>query len=156
MPFTFGSVGDVITLGLLIRDVIKCLDDSRGSSAEYQAVIRELWSLDHALLEVELLLVSSQQSTELNALRETALRIAEKCEACISAFRDRVRKYRGFLGSNGSGDLLGTAVRKFRWAVSEKESLARFRAEIIAHCLSLNMLVASAGVYVTAFANCAS
>ena len=53
MSFTFGSFGDIVTLSLLIKDLIKSLDDSRGSSAEYQAVVRELWSLDKALLEVE-------------------------------------------------------------------------------------------------------
>ena len=52
MPITFGSVGDIVSLCLLIKDLVKSLDNSRGSSAEYQAVIRELCSLDHALLEV--------------------------------------------------------------------------------------------------------
>lgn len=42
MPITFGSVGDVISVCLLIKDLVKTLDDSRGSSAEYQEVIREL------------------------------------------------------------------------------------------------------------------
>ena len=35
MPITFGSVGDIISLSLLIKDLIKFLDQVRGSSAEY-------------------------------------------------------------------------------------------------------------------------
>lgn len=71
MPITCGSVGDIISVSLLIKDLVKCLDESRGSSAEYQTVVRELWSLDRALLEVELLLRSCKQSAELRDLGET-------------------------------------------------------------------------------------
>lgn len=34
MPITFGSVGDIITTGLLIKDLIKALHGSRGSASE--------------------------------------------------------------------------------------------------------------------------
>lgn len=74
------------------------------------------------------------------------LRITQQCDTCISAFRDHVKKYRGALGISSSGNLVEAAARKLRWAVTEKEYLPRFRAEIIAHYLSLNMLVASASV----------
>ena len=39
---TLGSVGDKITLCIIIKDLVKALDDSRGLSAEYQEAIREL------------------------------------------------------------------------------------------------------------------
>jgi hypothetical protein len=42
MPITFGSVGDIISISLLVKDAMKALDDSRGSGGEYQGVIREL------------------------------------------------------------------------------------------------------------------
>ena len=72
MPITFDSVGNIISLSLLIEDVIKTQDDSRGASAEYQAVIRELRSLDHALLEAELLFQLHKQTAQLMALIQTA------------------------------------------------------------------------------------
>jgi hypothetical protein len=49
------SAGDVIAVSILIKDVIQGLSDSRGSAVEYQEVIRELYSLNKALLEAELL-----------------------------------------------------------------------------------------------------
>lgn len=52
MPITFGSVGDIISVSLLVKDILVALDDSRGSSAEYQGIIRELYILDRALLEI--------------------------------------------------------------------------------------------------------
>lgn len=146
MPITIGSVGDIISVSLLVKELVKCLDESRGSSTEYQAVIRELWSLDHALLEVELLLRSCKQSVELSGLSETANRCVEQCRRCIRDFRDKVKRYQGALGGGGTGNPIRDTTAKIRWRVSEKEDLAKFRAEVTACCSSLNMLLITAGV----------
>ena len=146
MPITFGSVGDIISVGLLIKDLVKCLDKSRGSSAEYQAVIRELWSLDRALLEVELLLRSCKQSVDWIGLSEAANRCVGQCRKCIRDFCDKVKRYQGTLGGGGTGSLVRDTTAKIRWHVSEKEDLAKFRAEITTHWSSMNMLLVTAGV----------
>ena len=146
MPITFGSVGDIISVSLLLKDLVKCLDDSRGSSSEYQAVIRDLWSLDRALLEVELLHRSCEQSVELSGLCITASRCAEQCRKCIVDFRDRTKRYQIALQGGGPGNLLRNTTAKIRWHVSEKDDLAKFRAVITAQCLSLNVLLTTAGV----------
>ncbi|MCJ1457226.1 hypothetical protein MMC28_007593 [Mycoblastus sanguinarius] len=145
MPVTFGSVGDIISVSLLIKDLVKCLDESRGSSAEYQDVIRELWSLDHTLLEVELLLWSCKQSVELSDLCKTANRCAEQCRKCIVDFQVKMKKYQGALQGGGTGNLIRDTTAKIRWHISEKD-LAKFRAEITAHWSSMNMLLATAGM----------
>lgn len=146
MPITFGSVGDIISVSLLIKDLVKCLDESRGSSAEYQAVIRELWSLDHALLEVELLFQSCKQSVDLSDLCNTANCCAEQCRKCIVDFRDKTKRYQRALQGGGKGNLVRDMTAKIRWHVSEKDDLTKFRAVIATHCSSLNMLLATAGV----------
>ena len=145
MSITFGSVGDIISICNLIKGLVTSLDDSRGSSAEYQAVIRELHSLDHALLEVEIVFLSNQGSEEMFSLQLTVLGIAAQCEKCITAFREEIKCYKRTLQPRGSGSVLKDSMMKLRWP-SEKERLAKFRTEIIAHCLSINMLLASAGV----------
>ena len=147
MPITFGSVGDIISLSLLIKDLVRTLDNSRGSSAEYQAVIRELWSLDHALLEVEALTRSCEQTAQLNALNATANQCAEQCRKCITRFHEHVKKFGKSLQPGGSGNLIRDTASKLRWPSSEKE-LAKFRAEINAHCFSINMLLTTTGVFV--------
>lgn len=149
MPITFGAVGDIISVSLLVKDLVKCLDESRGSSAEYQAVIRELWSLDHALLEVELLLRSCNKSVELSDLCTSANRCAEQCRKCIVDFRDKTKKYQRALQGGGTGNLVRDTTAKIRWHVSEKDDLTKFRAVITAHCSSLNILMATAGVKLT-------
>ena len=148
MPITFGSVGDIISVSLLIKDLVKSLDNSRGSSAEYQAVIRELWSLDHALLEVEVLIRSCQQTVQLNALSATVNQCAEQSRKCITSFHEQMKKFERGLKSGGSGSFIRDTALKVRWQVSEKEDLVKFRAEINMYCLSINMLLMTAGVFV--------
>ncbi|KAI4261493.1 MAG: hypothetical protein L6R42_003307 [Xanthoria sp. 1 TBL-2021] len=89
MSITFGSVGDIVSVCMLIKGLVKCLDDSRGSSTEYQAVIREIHSLDHALLEVALVTLSNQGSREMSSLKSTVLSIAAQCEKSVTAYREK-------------------------------------------------------------------
>ncbi len=148
MSITFGSVGDIISLSLIIKDLIRSLDKSRGSSAEYQAVIRELWNLDYALLEVEVLSRSCEKTVQLKALSATVHQCAEQCRKCITNFHDVVKKFEKSLRPEGSGSLVRDVALKMRWQVSEKDSLAKFRAEINAHCHSINMLLTTTGMSV--------
>ena len=146
MPITFGALGDIISLCILIKDLVKCLDDCRGSSAEYQVVIRELWSLERALLEVELLSRTWEHSAELNALAAATKKCAEHCHKSVTNFKQRLETFQP-LGGSSKGLIKKTASR-IRWQVSEKEDLARFRAEINAHCSSINMLLITTSVWV--------
>ncbi len=143
---TFGSVGDIITICIIIKDLVKALDDSKGSSAQYQEVIRELWALDRVLLEVELLWRTCESTNELKALRETAHRMADQCRRSIEAFLEKVEKYRPSLRNGGSGSVLRDATMKIRWQVSHADELTKFRAEINAHCSAINMLLLTASV----------
>lgn len=87
MPVPFGfSVGDMIAVSILIKDVFKALNDSTDASAEYWELCRELWSLDRALLEVELVSQTCDTSVELNALSHTVRRVASQCKECIEGF----------------------------------------------------------------------
>lgn len=148
MPITFGSVGDIISLSILIKDLVRSLDNSRGSPAEYQAVIRELWGLDHALLEVEVLFRSCEQTVYLRALRVTVNECVEQCRNCIVKFHEQIKKFEKSLQSGGSDSFIRDIAMKIRWQVS-KDDLAKFRAEINAHCFSINMLLTTTGVFVS-------
>ena len=145
MPVTFGSVGDIISLSILIKDIVNSLDDSRGSSVEYQATIRELWNLDQALLQIEPIFQSCEQTVELNALRATAGQCAEQCRECVTKFRDQISHFQQSLQTGHSGNFMKDVASKVRWRVSVK-SLTKFRTEINAHCMTINMLLAATGV----------
>ena len=143
---TFGSVGDIISLSILIKDLVKALDESRGAAAEYQEIIRELWALDRVLLEVELLCRESNETLHLNALRVTTQRIVDQCRQSIEAFLAKVRSYGRSLREGGSGNLIRDASRKLRWQMSPSSEITKFRAEITAHCSAINMLLVTVSV----------
>jgi hypothetical protein len=91
MPVPFGfSVGDCISVCLLIKDTIKALDSVRGAKAEYKAVIQELWELDRASLEVaglqETMRHRNSSTKELNALFVTVGRAVQECKGSIKSF----------------------------------------------------------------------
>ncbi|KAH7395284.1 hypothetical protein DE146DRAFT_721709 [Phaeosphaeria sp. MPI-PUGE-AT-0046c] len=81
MPITFGSVGDIISVCLLVKDLVDALDKARGSKAEYRSLIRELWILDRSLLEIDLLARThgGGATPELEALCETARKAVIRC-----------------------------------------------------------------------------
>jgi hypothetical protein len=140
------SAGDVIAVSILIKDVIQGLSDSRGSAEEYQEIIRELWSLDKALLEVELPSRTCGNAIELNALSCTAMRTTDQCRLCISAYLEKIRSYNRSLGFGGSGSKLRDAAKKIQWTLSQKDELTKFRAEVNGHASAINMLLITAGL----------
>jgi hypothetical protein len=147
MPVPFGfSIGDCISVCLLIKDCVAALDSSRGSAAEYQEVIRELWALDRALLEVVSLAEGFETTVELNALAGSARRVGEQCRSCIESFLQKIRKLQGPLKEGGSESKLRDVKGKLSWALFMKNNLAKFRAEINAHSSAINMLLITASV----------
>lgn len=148
MPITFGSVGDIISVSLLVKDVLVSLNDSKGSSAEYQEIVRELYILDRALLEIEQLSRQHASTPELMALCQTAGKAVSQCQNSVKTFLDRIAKYGRCLSENSKASSMSRASRKVQFAVMEGKDLSRFRAEIAAHSLSLNMLLTTASVYV--------
>ena len=148
MPITFGSVGDIITLSLLIKNLAKSLDESRGASAEFQAITRELLSLEHALSQVEEVFTTCNSSGDLNALDRTANRCVQQCRECIMKYKERTKKFGGILQFGGSGNIFKDTTSKLRWQAFEKDDLPSFRVELHAHCMFINMLLTSAALSV--------
>lgn len=149
MPITFGSVGDILSVSLLVKDLLLALDGSRGSSAEYQGVVRELYILDTALLQVVQLSRRGHSTPEVQALYETAAQIVAKCRISVDAFTKRIRKFNSSLSGVGSGTAIKDTARKLQWHILRKDDIAKFRTEAAAYSSSINMLLATASVYGT-------
>ena len=145
VPFGF-SVGDCIAVCILIKDAIKALDDYGGSSTEYQEIIRELWALDRALLEVEMISRSHDATAEMNALNHTVKILTDQCKACIQEFLKGLKGHERSLSKNGSGSKWRDAKSKLGWAMLKKDDLARFRSQINGHSSAINILLLTATV----------
>jgi hypothetical protein len=145
MPVTFGSVGDIIAVALLVKDLVEALDQCRGSQTEYGQLIQELRLLEDVLRKVNHLCNSrgtSAASFENVALHQTALKITDSSRNLIQAFAARLVKYDRALGDNTQKkNAIKSAFAKIRWQVGEKEDVVRFRAEIIAQTTSLSVLL---------------
>ena len=146
MPIGVGSVGDIVSICLLAKDLVEALNSSRGAAAEYQEIVRELWGLERALLQVDLFSRTHNSSPELHALHETARRTAENCQVCIAAYLKKIRKYEPSLREVGSGSIFRDATRRIQWQVMQSNDASKFRAEIGAHSQSISMLLATLSV----------
>ena len=148
MPITFGSVGDIITLSLLIKNLAMSFDDSRGASAEYQAITRELSSLEHALLQVEEVFKAFNHSSNLSALDRTANQCVEQCRKSITKYKERTKGFERSLQAGGSRNIFRDTSSKLKWQAFEKDDLPKLRVEVHSHCIFINMLLTSAALYV--------
>jgi hypothetical protein len=148
MPITFGAVGDIISVCLLVKDLVEALNSARGSKAEYQSAIRELWILDRALLEIDLLtrLHGDGATPELRSLCATAKQAVDRCKGLVSTFLQRIHRYQSTLGQDQNTNILSDMAMKVRWRVGEKEALDQFRVEVAGTSSSLQMLLATASV----------
>ena len=145
---TFGSVGDIISVCIVIKDVCKALHKSRGSSTEYQKLIAELWALDDVLVQAKLLCETNETSEELEALHVAVCRSASLFRTSIEGYHEKLKKFEPSLQEGGSKSAVRDVARKVQWQFSESQETTKFRAEIIAHCSALNVLLTTAGLWV--------
>lgn len=144
MSISSGSVGDIISISLIVKDLVKILDGSRGSTAQYREVIRDLWELDNLLLQVELVSRTYEQTAELNALCAIAKSIVQSCRECAEKFKESIKKYDSSLGMGNRRNAIVDVSMKIRWQVCHKDDLDKFRASVNAHCASLSILLSTA------------
>jgi hypothetical protein len=140
MAAFFGfSAGDFMTGITLVKDIIKALNDSKGSSKEYLEVIAELRGLEIALIHVRAQYNDTAQIAQRSALRQAV----QDCETCIEVFLQSLQTYNGHLGINGSGNKWKDAIRKVQWRLCKAEELTSFHLKIASHVQNLEMLLAT-------------
>jgi hypothetical protein len=131
------SAGDFKTGLDLIRKLIKALEDGAGSSNDYRDLIRELYSLERALLEVKQIVVDESLKPQKNALIQAAV----QCQDTISNFLSQITKYQPSLANGASGRSWRDSLRKIQWAFYKNEDVQTFRAQIQGHTSSITMLL---------------
>jgi hypothetical protein len=131
------SVGDFISGINLIRDLINALEDSSGSSKDYHDLIRELYSLERALLEVKHLNVDESLQPQKIAVTQAAV----QCQETISTFLTQIAKFQPSLSTGGSGQSWRDRLRKIQWALNKREDVQKFRTQIQGHTSSITLLL---------------
>ena len=141
MSAGFGfSVGDFLTALDLVSTVIDALRDSGQAGNEHRELLRQLYSLETALIQVKRLEVDDSQHAELMALTQAAA----QCQYTINRFWDKIEVYQRNLGPFASSvSRLRDRWMRVRWAVCKKDDVARFKADLAGHTESIQLLLST-------------
>jgi hypothetical protein len=146
MSVGFGfSAGDFISALELVATVVDALRESGASSTEYRALISQLHTLETGLLRVKRLELDDAQHAEVVALRQAA----SQCQRTIDAFWEKIKKYQPSLRAGGSGSRVRDGWIKIKWALCQKEDLVRFKADLMGHTESIEMLLTTVQMWVS-------
>jgi hypothetical protein len=141
MSFGF-SVGDFVTVGSLIADIICSLQEVGGSKSEYQELLRELESLKHALSHLDKLHVGASSPTNLDSIKYAAL----SCRRPLEQFLANIKKYDKSLGTWSQPGSLRSAADKVRWAFGQKNEIIKLQSYLNIHVGTINILLAEYGL----------
>ncbi|KAF8867191.1 hypothetical protein BDZ45DRAFT_609401, partial [Acephala macrosclerotiorum] len=138
MSVGFGfSVGDFIAAIELVGTVIDSLRSSGEAAAEYRELVSQLFSLETALIQVKNLEFEEVQYAEVVALRQAAA----QCQRTIDGFWEKVKKCNPAMGNSSLGSSMKGRWEKIKWAVCKKDDVARFKADLVGHTESIQLLL---------------
>lgn len=138
MSVGFGfSAGDFIAALELVTTVVNALRESGDSSVEYRELISQLYTLETALLGVKRVELDDAQHAERVALQQAA----SQCQRTIDAFWEKIKRYQPALRAGGSGSRVKDGWMRIKWALCRKEDLVRFKADLMGHTESIEMLL---------------
>lgn len=143
---TFGSVGDIIAVCLLAKQIVDALDSSKGSASEYRSLVTELRSLEKTLLEVELVVRKDQNAANIPSSLSELPSLIWNCRTSLETLHEEIKKYNRHLSENSSSGMVGRFGMKVRWEVSVKAKITKFRIQIAAYCNAINMMLVTANV----------
>lgn len=137
---SFGSVGDFLSITILIKDIIVALDDCHGSLHKYQELRQRLESLGKTIHHVE----QAYQIQDLvvsNETSATATRVISQIHQCLAAFHSqKLEKYATSFSPSGSGNVFKDAARKIQFKCDEKE-IEKFQRDIMDYSMLLPILM---------------
>lgn len=141
MSVGFGfSAGDFIAALNLVGTVIDALRDSGEAGSQYRELVRQLLTLETALMQVKRLDLDDSQYAEVVALRQAAA----QCQRTIDDFWRDTQKYQPSLGSNGRGSSnVRDGWMKIKWAICKKDDVTRLKADLLGHTEAIQMLLAT-------------
>lgn len=131
VEFTFGSVGDIITLLQLSGSIVKLVIEIRGTSAEISVLVEDMDTFTHAVQQVQrVMLTPDRISQDVKNGLGLALK---KCQEILLKIQTRITKYRSqILGTKGPTIWRNTLAAS-SWTVfggkSEVEELRKQLAE---------------------------
>jgi hypothetical protein len=143
MPdITFGSVGDIISVCLLAKEILLCIDEARGSATEYRSLSDELRCLEKALLEAALMMEKHKTGFLAESIREEIT----ASKSCLERFRATMSKYDGTFQTHSPAGPFARLSKSLQWRLMEKDAIIKFRDQVSVRFNALSMLIVTANV----------
>ena len=130
IPITCNAVGDILALAELLVDVVRALNDSRGSAQEYRTFTRELYGFRTMLTTAARVAEDSAD----RALRDEIIREVDQCGRDVQLALARIAKF-SELG-HGSSSASGMRARlarhryKLEWRFFQRDDVQTVRKEL--------------------------
>jgi len=125
MVYYPSSFGDIVAAVTIVHTIYTALQDSRGSSFEYQCLIDDLRSFETALNTVHDIL---QKIPIDQSLRDPIIAEAKVCRTLLEGFLGRIQRYEVVLSGRC------TAIwRKVVWAIFKTKEVESFRLKLLQH-----------------------
>ena len=130
IPITCNAVGDILALAELLVDVVRALNDARGSALEYRTFTRELDGLRTMLTTAARVAEDSAD----RALRDEIIREVDQCGRDVQLALARIAKF-SELG-HGSSSASGMRARlarhryKLEWRFFQRDDVQTVRKEL--------------------------
>ena len=140
LPFGF-SAGDFIAALELVGTVADALRASGEARSDYRELLRQLYSLETALLQVKRLDVE-----DYDALRSEVLALKQatsQCQQTIDEFWTIMYPYVPYLRWNGGASRTKSSWYKLKWGVYKKDDVAKFHAKLAGHTEAIQLLIST-------------
>ncbi|KAF5703318.1 vegetative cell wall gp1 [Fusarium mundagurra] len=112
MEVTFGAVGDFISIGVLIKDFIELLDDSRGSAWEYNSLKQQLTFLRLNLDLAKRSYDEYYKAPQFQDIRNTLESVVDEAERRLEDIAVKVQKYTSTLSEGSAERRIKKVARK--------------------------------------------
>ncbi|KAF5533466.1 vegetative cell wall gp1 [Fusarium napiforme] len=122
MEVTFGAVGDFISIGVLIKDFIELLDDSRGSAWEYNSLKQQLTFLRLNLDLAKRSYDEYYKAPQFHDIRNTLESVVDEAERRLEDIAVKVQRYTSTLSQGSTVRRIKKVARKVQWSLEKKET----------------------------------
>ncbi|WYZ36717.1 hypothetical protein EsH8_II_000223 [Colletotrichum jinshuiense] len=142
--FTFGSLGDILTLCQIAMALGKAVGDSQGSAKTYQALKNDIDAFVHILMKV---LGALQEREHTEWVSDLEAIIKQTVDGCANDLREALvhfrERYDGTLGGGDGGARAGfrAGLKKMEFRFREEERLQKLQDNICASTARLTLLV---------------
>lgn len=147
-PLTCNAIGDIVTLASLVFDIIRALNETRGSALEYRVLAGELNAMHTMLTAVERVV----QDTANERLRYEILKEVDRCGQDVQNALARIIKFSalGHAGTPVHSQRIYLARQwyKLEWRFIQRGALQAVRAEMQTATQRLTALLVISNAYV--------